>query len=214
MLNIPFANSFNLENAFTYSTVLDSPKWRSFDYAPNLEWSINAHIDLQGAVTFSRTVQAESYNTFEVRPMLGARFHFTPNKRILTRLLLRLEQRNFKNLETDEWTQVWRPRARIESLIPINQSSYFMDKLWYGIVDAEWFFAKDDVEERFANRFRLRTGIGYRMSYTWRFEFVYTLQQSRNEAEDASVTTDNIFRFRVKHYVRKSKPSVLSGTGN
>jgi hypothetical protein len=214
MLNFPFANSFNLENAVAYSTVLGDPKWRAFDCTPTFEWSVTDRIDILGAVTLGYTAQTESENTFEIRPALGTRIHITPHKRILTRLLLRYEQRNFKNLEADEWTQVWRPRARIESLIPINQSSYFKDKLWYGIVDAEWFFAKDDVDERFANRFRLRTGIGYRLSYSLRFEFVYTLQQSRNQVEDGTVTTDNIFRIRIKQYLRKSTPSVLGGTGN
>lgn len=214
MLNLPFANSFNLENAFTYSTVTNDPKWRAFDYAPTVEWSINDRVDLMGAVTLSYTAQTESDNTLEIRPMLGTRIHFTPHKRILTRLLFRYEQRNFKNLETNEWTHVWRPRIRAESLIPINQSSYFKDKLWYGILDAEWFLTTDDVQERFANRFRLRTGIGYRLSYTWRFDFIYMLQESRNEVEDGFATSDNIFRFRVKHFLRKTKPSVLGGTGN
>ena len=31
MLNYPFANSFNLENAFVYSTLLGKPKWRAYD---------------------------------------------------------------------------------------------------------------------------------------------------------------------------------------
>ena len=29
MLNYPFADSFNLENAFVYSTLLGKPKWRA-----------------------------------------------------------------------------------------------------------------------------------------------------------------------------------------
>lgn len=214
MLNLPFANSFNIENAIVASTVTDQPKWRSIDYTPTLEWSINDHIDVMGAVTLAFTAQTESDNTFEMRPMLGSRIHITPNKRILTRVYARLEQRNFKNLETNEWTHAWRPRARFESIIPINRASYFTDKLVYAIVDAEWLFAKNDVKERFANRFRVRTGIGYRLTYSLRFEFVYMMQQSRNEIEDGFVTSDTIFRFRIKQYLRKTSPTVLEGAGN
>jgi hypothetical protein len=92
---------------------------------------------------------------------------------------------------------------------------YSGDKLWYAIVDGESFIVLDqDVNERFANRFRLRAGIGYRISYSFRVEFVYTLQQSKNTIEGDFSTTDNIFRFRLKQYLRKTKPSDVSGTGN
>ena len=153
MLNYPFANSFNLENAFVYRTLLNTPRWQSFNYRPTLEYSISPHIDVIVGGTLSYVVQTEDYNTFEVRSVVGTKIHFTPHRRVLTRLFLRLEHRNIKNPDTDEWQRVIRPRARIESLIPINKKTFFEDNLWYGIVDAEWFFTIDDVDERFANRF-------------------------------------------------------------
>jgi len=214
MLNYPFANSFNLENSFTYSTLLESPRWYAIDYAPSLEWSVTSNIDVIGQVVFSYTKQNESYNTFELRPVIGSRIHITPNKRILTRVLLRLEQRNLQNLETKEWNQVYRPRIRFESIIPISHSSYYKDKLWYGLLDAEWLFVTDDVEERFANRFRVRAGAGYRLNYNLRVELLYMNQQSRDETEDGFVSSDNVIRFRIKHYVNKAKPSNATGTGN
>jgi hypothetical protein len=89
------------------------------------------------------------------------------------------------------------------------------DKLWYSILDAEAFVVMDkDAEERFANRLRIRTGVGYRINYGLRLEFVYTLQRSRNALEDDFQTTDNIFRFRIKQYLNKAKPSTVTGTGN
>jgi len=214
MLNYPFANSFNLENAFTYSTVIGTPKWRALDYGATLEWSVTNRIDVIGSTVFSYTNQTESYNTFELRPALGTRIYLTPNNRIQTRLLMRVEQRNFKNLETKDWTQEYRPRFRAESIIPINKKSYYEDKMWYGITDVEWLMKTDDVEERFANRFRWRIGAGYRLSYNLRFEFLYMLQQSRNTIEDDFESSDNIFRFRIKQYLRKSKPSLPEGAGN
>jgi len=215
MLNFPFANSFNLENVLTYSTLLNTPKWRAVDYSPTLEFSLTNNIDLLAGGTLSYTDQTEDYDTFEGRLMIGTKIHFTPNSRILTRLQIRFEQRNFKNLEANTWETVYRPRARAEFLIPINRKTYFEDKLWYGIVDAEVLFAvDDDVQERFANRFRLRIGIGYRLSYTSRFEFVYMLQESKNGIDDSFESTDNVFRFRYKHYLRKSNPTKATGTGN
>jgi hypothetical protein len=214
MLNLPFANSFNLENAFTYSTLMGTPKWRAYDYSAALEWSITQHIDVIGQAVVSYTNQNDSYNTLELRPILGTRIHFTPNSRVLTRLLVRAEQRNFKNLETDEWTSELRPRIRVESIIPINRKSYFEDKLWYGLTDVEWLYKTNDVEERFANRFRWRIGGGYRLSYNFRFEFLYMLQLSKNTIDDGFESSDNIFRFRLKQYLRKSKPTSAGGVGN
>ena len=214
MLNYPFANSFNLENAFSYSTLIGTPKWRAYDYSATLEWSVTNRIDLIAQNVISYTNQTESYSTLEIRPIAGSRFYFTPNKRIQTRLLVRAEQRNFKNLETKEWDRAFRPRVRGEVIIPINKKSYYEDKLWYAITDVEWLFKVDDVEERFANRFRWRIGAGYRLSYSLRFEFLYMSQQSKNTLEDNFETSDNIFRFRIKQYLRKSKPSTVGGVGN
>jgi hypothetical protein len=215
MMNYPFANSFNLENALVYSTLLNSPRWRAFDYSPTLEYSLAGHIDLTLGATFSYTIQSEDYNTFEVRPVVGTRIFLTKKGRVHTRLLFRMEQRNIENLDTREWQTVVRPRARAEGLIAINKKTLFEDNLWYGIVDAEWFFTvEEDVDERFANRFRMRLGLGYRLNYSSRFEFIYMHQQSKNAIDDEDYTSDNIFRFRYKHYLRKSKPTKMLGTGN
>jgi hypothetical protein len=216
MLNYPFANSYNIEFAATYSTVLDQPKWRSFDVQLTPEYSLTQHVDLMAALFMGSTFQNQSLSTFEIREMLGTRIHFTPNKRILTRLLVRFEQRNLQDEETREWDHSTRTRLRLETVTPLNKPTmYSGDKLWYAIVDGESFIVLDqDVKERFANRFRLRTGIGYRINYSFRVEFVYTLQQSKNTIEGDFSTSDNIFRFRLKQYLRKTKPSDVSGTGN
>lgn len=213
MLNIPFANVYTVELAATYSTVLESPKWRSLEFQATPEWSISQHVDVMGALLLGATVQNESTTTFEIREMLGARIHFTPNQRILTRLLVRFEQRNQLDQESDIWQNSHRARIRTEAIIPINRKSMFAgDKLLYSILDVESFIVVDqNVEERFANRYRVRVGMGYRINYNLRFEFVYTWQESRNTIEDDNITSDNIFRFRLKHYINKAKPSVSYG---
>ena len=216
MLAHPFANVWELEHAVTYSTLVGTPKWRSLDYAPTLTWSLTQHIDVMGAFTLSSVVQTEDVNTLEIRPMLGSRIHFTPNMRMLTRLLVRFENRNFQNLETKDWTSSNRMRFRVESLIQLNNPTmYNKDKLMYGIADAEWFITMDqDLQERFANRFRMRVGIGYRLTYTWRFEFLYSYQESKDQIETPTYTRDNLFRFRIRHFINKSKPSKTLGVGN
>jgi hypothetical protein len=212
MLNYPFANIWNVEFAATLSTVLQDPRWYALDLQVTPEVALGKHIDLMGAVLVSRTYQNKSFSTLEVREMLGTRIHFTPDKRIQTRLLLRVEQRNLEDQETGEWDHSMRTRIRAEGIMPLNKPSmYAGDKLWYGILDAEAFIVMDqDVKVRFANRLRIRAGI----SYGLRLEFMYTLQESKNAIDGDINTTDNIFRFRVKQYLKKSKPSKAQGTGN
>jgi len=133
---------------------------------------------------------------------------------VLLRSYLRLEQRNFKNLDTHEWETTYRPRVRLESLIPINRKSYYENKLWYGIVDAEFLFTTDDVQERFANRIRVRTGIGYRLNATSRFELIYMLQRSRNGINEDFSSTDNIIRIRYRHFLQRHNEDTPDGSGN
>ncbi len=216
MLTHPFANSWELEHDVRYSTTLTSPHWRAFRYYPTLSWAFSENIDFLGGLTFAYNFQEDAANTIELREMLGFRVHITPNRRILTRLLVRGENRNLQDTETKDWTSSNRLRMRGEALIPLNNPTMFnKDKLLYGIVDAEWFFAFDrDLNERFANRFRLRTGLGYRFNYNFRVEFIYSYQESRNQQDDANPVHDNIYRFRFRHFINKSNPSKNLGMGD
>src|SRR5512137_2227052 len=100
MLNMPLSKKISMEAAVSYSTVIDQPKWRSFDFQLTPELAINKHVDVMAAVLLSSTFQSEALSTMEIREMIGARLHFTPDSRILTRLLVRLEQRNLRDRET------------------------------------------------------------------------------------------------------------------
>src|SRR5688572_28143176 len=46
IVNYSFANSYNLENAFKYSMLLDTPRWYAFDFTPTLDRSLTNHIDI------------------------------------------------------------------------------------------------------------------------------------------------------------------------
>ncbi len=216
MLNYPFANSWNVELAATYSTLLESPRWQALDIQLTPEYALSANVDLQGAMLYNRTKQYQTLSSTELRFMLGTRIHLTPFSRVLTRALLRVEQRNMYYDETGTTEQSYRGRLRLETLTPLNKKTmYDGDNLWYAVADAEAFVVMDQqVNERFANRFRIRVGLGYRLNYTWRFEFLYTYQLSRNTIAGDVDSDDNLFRLRVKHFLHKSKPAQVQGNGN
>jgi len=213
-INYSFANVYNLENQVSYRTALDGSPYQSIIFRPTLVRSFTQNVDGQFALRVSYVLQNDTSSSLEIRPTLGSRIHITPNRRVLTRVLFRFEQRNFKDLETNEWTKTSRIRIRPEFIIPLNKKSYFENNQWYALFDVEWFVVIDkDVDERFANRFRLRVGGGYRLNANWRFEFIYMRQESKNKIGEEFYTSDNIWRARVKYYFTRGKKVDADSSG-
>ncbi len=208
-LTVPFANHYIFSNAVSYRTLESKQnKWREYEINPTIQWSIGQRIDLIAALIAASTRQKDGYNTSELRPVLGVRYHLTPNWRVWIQGYARVEQRNLYHEETSTWAHSTRSRFRLESLVPINHKTFFEDHLWYALLDAEFFWVMDNqLDERYSNQMRYRAGVGYRSSYTWRFEFIYTDQFTRNNLENGFEQSSSIFRIRVKHFVNKAKPA-------
>ncbi len=211
-VDLPFANQYLFEVTTSYQTVLtDSAKWRSLSLSPVFEYQFLTQIDFLGGVPFFYTYQTTTYNSFEIDPYIGARYHLSQNRRIDSRLIFKLEERFFKNLETHSWEESNRMRFKAEAWVAINGQNLYQDKLYYAILDYEQFFVVDEqVNERFANRLRARFGIGYRLNYKNRFELIYTLQSSRNEIHGDLISNDNVLQLRYKMFLNpriSNKPS-------
>jgi hypothetical protein len=187
------------------------PGWRNLDVTPNVEFSARPWLDLVADATVGRTVQTDDLTTTELTPRLGVRFHLfsraqkfrvieqAPRRRLVVRDLLRVESRNFFYSGGDEESEsTFRLRNRLEVLLPLNKARITDDGARYWLADWEWFVPLDDPNERFANRQRIRAGIGYRRSFQWRYEFVYMWTRSRDAIGEGFSTTENIIDFRVK----------------
>jgi Protein of unknown function (DUF2490) len=187
------------------------PDWRNFDVTPNVEYSARPWLDLVGDLTLGRTTQTDDVDSTEVTPRVGARFHLfsrrqllkvreqAPQRRIVVRDLVRFESRNFFYTGGDaDNEQTFRFRNRLEVLMPINKPSITDDGAGYWLADWEWFIPLDDPEERFANRQRIRGGIGYRRNFNWRYELLYIWTRSRNTIDSGFSTNENIIDVRVK----------------
>lgn len=205
-LDLPFKNQYLFEVTTSYQTVLtDSAKWRSMSISPVFEYHYLNRLDFLSGIPFFYTNQTTNYNSFEIAPYIGARFHITQNKRIDSRLIFKLEERFFQNLETHSWEESNRMRLKAEAWVAINRQNLFQDNLWYAILDYEEFIVVDEqVNERYANRLRARFGIGYRLNYKNRFEIIYTLQSSRNEIHGDLISNDNVLQLRYKMFLNPS----------
>ena len=187
--------------------------WRNLDITPNVEFSPNGWLDLIGETVTGYTRQTDDVNSFEVSPRVGVRFHFLsrgvptavrskerpPARRIVIRDLVRVEFRNlFYTGEGEGTDSTVRFRNRIEFLVPLNREKMSQDGARYLMADWEVYIPLNDVEERFANKQRIRAGMGYRRSAAWRFEALYMWTKSRNTIEDGFRTSENIIDIRVK----------------
>lgn len=207
-LSYPFANRYLLENTTTYQTLLNKDgKWRAISISPTFEYTLFRKLDLLSEIPIGYTKQYQGINTVEITPMVGARYYFTPGKRIDTRLVWRYQVRAFRQIEEKEWEISNRTRLRGEVFISINGPSLFTDKLWYVFLDYEEFFVIDQqLDERYANRRRGRIGLGYRLDYKNRFELSYTLQSARDEIYGEYYNNNNVIQLRYKMYLNPTKP--------
>jgi hypothetical protein len=191
----------------------DEPGWHNLDVTPNVEYSPNGWLDLVGESTVGYTKQTDDVNSVELSPRVGVRLHLwsrytdalirkhelSPRRRLVVRDLLRVESRNliYSGAGSGSDSSV-RFRNRLEFLVPLNKQRLTQDGAAYVLADWEWFVPLNEPEERFANRQRIRTGLGYRRSSAWRYEVLYMWTRSRNTLEDGFATSDNIIDVRVK----------------
>lgn len=82
--------------------------------------------------------------------------------------------------------------------MPLNKARVSDDGARYLLADWEWFVPLDDPAESFANKQRIRAGLGYRRSFHWRFEALYIWTRSRNTVKEGFTTSDNVINLRVK----------------
>jgi Protein of unknown function (DUF2490) len=188
------------------------PGWASLDVTPNVEYAAKRWLDAIGEVASGYTAQTDDVNSFEISPRVGLRFHLTtrelptgpirrefqPLHRLVIRNLVRVEARNLFYSDDRAHDSVVRFRNRLELQIPLNRNRMTEDGARYALADWEWFIPLGDPQERFANRQRIRTGIGYRRNVQWRFEALYIWTRSRDTTDQDFATSDNIVNFRVK----------------
>jgi Protein of unknown function (DUF2490) len=205
----------DVEPKILVSAPADQPHWWEVEVTPSIEYAVRRWVNLLAEMKTSYTKQTDDDNTFELTTRVGTHFHVfsrdvpttfehrpikserPPRRRLVIRDLVRVEQRNLFHTVggTDS---SWRFRNRIEFQFPLNRAKITNDGAHYLLSDWEWFIPLDDPKERFANRQRIRAGLGYRHSVHWRFEALYIWTRSRDTTSEPFTTSDNIVNFRLK----------------
>jgi hypothetical protein len=112
----------------------------------------------------------------------------------------------FRSSASENQDDVGRLRVRLDLFAPLNRQSYNEDKNLYAISWTEAFINFDnEIGERYQSTFRQYLGLGYRLSYSWRFELDYVLQRARDSiTDDVPDTMSNVVFLTVKFYVPRS----------
>ena len=205
-IDYPFANRYLLEVDASYQTLLSKEdKWRSLSLTTTFEALIFNFLDVTADLPIAYTLQKPELNSFEVAPMVGLRFYITQSRRIDTRILVRYQQRYFRQLEQDDWDVSNRTRLRAEAYIMLNGPNLFTNNLWYIALDYEEFIVLDEqLQERYAFKRRAKVGLNYRWTYSHRFDLSFTLQSSRDEIDGEFAGTDNVIQFRYRLFLNQS----------
>jgi hypothetical protein len=170
---------------------------------PTLEFSPWKWMDLTGGVWHIYTRQAETFDRFETRPVVGIRLKADIWRGLRLSNYFRLEYRVQRDLDTGETLTARRLRDRVQVMIPINHRRLSDDNTWYAIVDAEMFRQRDpNVNDGFNSRRRYRAGIGRRKNSAWDFQLLYVLQRSRESATSPFSPADHVISFGMIQRVK------------
>jgi hypothetical protein len=203
---------FDFEPKVLVSAPAGDPGWWSSEQTPGLSYSPSGWLELLGQLVTVYTQQTDDGRSFEVTPRVGVTWHLfsrdtavdrrvrelRPLRRVVIRDTVRVEARNiyYSGGSTDPSHKA-RLRNRIEVQTSINKSKVSDDGAVYLQGDWEYFFPLGDPNERFANKQRVRTGLGYRRNRTWRVEALYIWNRSRNTISSGFTTSDNIVQFSM-----------------
>ena len=209
---------FDVEPKVLLSVPPGKPGWWTIDLTPSAEYAVKKWVDLTGEVLVGYTSESDDVRSVELTPRVGLRFHLLsrgvpvrlaghliqdrelpPKRRLVLRDYLRIEWRNLLYSDDTPTSSSARLRNRLEMQFPLNRALMTSDGARYLLADWDWFIPlPDDVTERFANKQRVRAGIGWRRNREWRFEALYIWERSLDTINDGFTTSDNVINLRVK----------------
>ena len=200
-------------NLRTRHEVSGDDPFRAYRATPLVGYYPGSWIDLIGDVIFEYTNQVEALNSFQITPRAGVRLHVLssfrekrgferiPTSKMYIGTLLRLEWRNFNYSGERPSEHETRFRGRIETRIALNHDRLSQPGTLYIIFDGEAFvtLSESQVSERFASKFRVRLGPGYRFGYKFRLELLYIGDDDRNTLEDGFNVNTRMLDLRLRY---------------
>lgn len=202
-----FTPKFKIDTRFSFRDEFDETNWHTWEVRAIPVLKLSKRFDVNLGLSFVETSQSLHLTTSEFRLAPGVRYH-VPWERIELGAWVRVEFRWVHNKEEAEWTYTTRPRLRIFTDIPINAKSMKDENFFYVSSFVEFFYQNDeDLQERYAKRYWIRLGLGYKLNQNFRFEVLYNRQDSKNTIDTSyeELSNENIFVLAVRHHLNKAK---------
>ena len=169
---------------------------------PHVDYAIVPWADVLAEVQFEHESDSDTTTT----PRFGAQFHILsrllhahahqgadrekpPLRRLVVSSLLRAENAS----------SAWRLRDRFDAAYPLNRHKTTDDGAVYAMSDAELFMPLERAPgDARVSEVRIRSGIGYRQNFTWRFEALYVWDGTRHAGTGALTTHARAIDIRVR----------------
>ena len=194
------------------------PTWFSVDATPRVTYSLVGWMDVLAEFDIGKRSQSNETNTLTVAPRLGVQFHILsriiqahsashgaaleakPRFRPVISTLLRLERQSTSD-NTDAPDKLsWTLRNRFNFAYPLNRAKTTDDGAVYVATDSELFIPVDHHEPgRLFDELRIRSGFGFRQSFSWRFEALYVWDAKRNSESSALAPAFHALDVRVRY---------------
>jgi hypothetical protein len=156
----------------------------TLDVTPEIQYTVAAWADVLAEVR----LQSQADEATTATPRIGVELHILsrlltshaprgaerekpPLRRIVVNTLLRVEDSN----------STWRLRDRFQITYPLNRRKTTDNGAVYLTGDSELFIPFDrSPGESVVSQVRLRSGLGYRRSFAWRFQALYIWNGTRD----------------------------------
>jgi hypothetical protein len=188
----------------------NQPTFFSVDTTPHAVFVVAPWIDVLGELDYGVKNQSNEVNTHSLTPRFGVQLHILsrilqhgaaggagrenpPRFRLNFRTLLRLEDTREES-GTAAPSSSWTFRDRFSVAYPVNRPKVTSDGAIYLTTDSEAFVPLDGG---FINELRVRSGIGYRHSFRWRFEALYIWTGERSRPSEPLTVKNHSLDLRV-----------------
>jgi hypothetical protein len=202
IVNWGFSSDFRFWADNYYRTLISgAPTQRMVGTRPELAYGALGWLQVMGGANIRYTDDSDGLNSWELRPYVGVQFTGDRFRRVTFQNYTRLEYRNFLYTDSDSTAASWRLRTRFEIAGLVSGRTFSDPGSWHVSGDVEFFVdLSDPVDERFADRARIRLGVGHVRTRKWQFDAFYVVQFSRDTQTSGVTSIDNFLRLRVKFY--------------
>jgi hypothetical protein len=209
--------TLDVEPKVQVTAVTQQSRYANLDLWPTVEFAAAGWLDLHGEFLAGVSHEQDGTNTTEITERMGVRLHILsrliqerharrgaereaqPRRRGTITTLLRFEHRDLVHSDSST-TSDWRFRARAELAYPLNRAKVTSDGAVYLTSDTELFapVGGDGPQQGRVNQWRLRNGVGYRMSFNARLEALYIWTTKKDSDTGQFATESQAIDFRLK----------------